>query len=230
MFKEGGEVLEKSANNQTGNVSARILAMAKALFVEQGYKKTTIRQIVEKSGILTGSIYHFYKNKEAIFREIVLLVVKQNTVLINKYFADESPAFKYAAMNVISIKAADVNEFIRESYYEGYTSNAIFEHIVEHVTDTTETMFKERQLHYSRQDYYVRNLLIRGALRSCAAKLYFKNDEVSSKKCSDMLVEMSLSLFEYSKDEIRTVLKRLEQLDGRLTSIAHQLIRDSVKL
>lgn len=31
-------------------VRQRILAAAKELFVQQGYKKTTIRQIVEKSG------------------------------------------------------------------------------------------------------------------------------------------------------------------------------------
>ena len=41
-------------------VRQRILAAAKELFVQQGYKKTTIRQIVEKSGVLTGSIYYFF--------------------------------------------------------------------------------------------------------------------------------------------------------------------------
>ena len=52
-------------------VRQRILAAAKELFVQQGYKKTTIRQIVEKSGVLTGSIYYFFKNKEDIFHHAV---------------------------------------------------------------------------------------------------------------------------------------------------------------
>lgn len=45
-------------------VRQRILAAAKELFVQQGYKKTTIRQIVEKSGVLTGSIYYFSRIKK----------------------------------------------------------------------------------------------------------------------------------------------------------------------
>ena len=63
-------------------VRQRILAAAKELFVQQGYKKTTIRQIVEKSGVLTGSIYYFFKNKEDIFQSLVMELLGQCTDLI----------------------------------------------------------------------------------------------------------------------------------------------------
>ena len=61
-------------------VRQRILAAAKELFVQQGYKKTTIRQIVEKSGVLTGSIYYFFKNKEDIFQSLVMELLRQWTI------------------------------------------------------------------------------------------------------------------------------------------------------
>lgn len=41
-------------------VRANILNTAKRLFLEQGYKKTTIRQIVQESGITSGSIYNLF--------------------------------------------------------------------------------------------------------------------------------------------------------------------------
>ena len=46
-------------------VRANILNTAKRLFLEQGYKKTTIRQIVQESGITSGSIYNLFDNKDA---------------------------------------------------------------------------------------------------------------------------------------------------------------------
>ena len=57
---------------ENDDVRRRILAAAKELFVRQGYKKTTIRQIVQKSGVLTGSIYYFFKNKDDIFQSLVM--------------------------------------------------------------------------------------------------------------------------------------------------------------
>ena len=49
----------------------RILETAKDIFLEQGYKRTTIRQIVERSGITSGSIYNIFSSKEEIFSSLV---------------------------------------------------------------------------------------------------------------------------------------------------------------
>lgn len=45
----------------------RVYDAALALFFEQGYDATTMRQIVQRSGVLNGSVYHAFKNKDAIF-------------------------------------------------------------------------------------------------------------------------------------------------------------------
>jgi len=44
----------------------RIIRISRRLFLEQGYDKTSVRQILNKSGLSTGSLYHFFKNKEEI--------------------------------------------------------------------------------------------------------------------------------------------------------------------
>ena len=103
-------------------VRQRILAAAKELFVQQGYKKTTIRQIVEKSGVLTGSIYYFFKNKEDIFQSLVMELLRQCTDLIAAHFRQESPAFRYAALCLVEFEAVAMNQLVRETYYEGYTT------------------------------------------------------------------------------------------------------------
>lgn len=90
-------------------VRHKILDTAKALFVQQRYKKTTIRQIVEHSGILTGSIYYLFKNKEDIFQALILELTRACIDTIEDHFQQETPAFKYAALCVVELKAVAAN-------------------------------------------------------------------------------------------------------------------------
>ena len=48
------------------NTEKQIELAAKELFVEKGYFRTSIPDIVRKSGISTGSVYHHFKSKEEL--------------------------------------------------------------------------------------------------------------------------------------------------------------------
>lgn len=49
----------------------RILASAAELFAHRGVAATTVRQIADRVGILSGSLYHHFESKEAIVDEIL---------------------------------------------------------------------------------------------------------------------------------------------------------------
>ena len=49
----------------------RILTAAYACFLEKGYEQTSVRMILEKAGVTTGSFYHFFPSKEALFEAVV---------------------------------------------------------------------------------------------------------------------------------------------------------------
>lgn len=49
---------------------SQIVAVARALFVEKGYHKVSIPQIVAASGVSTGTIYKHFINKEGLARYI----------------------------------------------------------------------------------------------------------------------------------------------------------------
>jgi TetR/AcrR family transcriptional regulator, cholesterol catabolism regulator len=50
---------------------AEVLAAAADLFAEQGYVSTTVREIAESTGILSGSLYHHFDSKEAMLDAIL---------------------------------------------------------------------------------------------------------------------------------------------------------------
>lgn len=84
---EDGNIQKLVGNHDHASaVRARIINSAKCLLAEEGYSKTTIRKIVEHSGILTGSIYYFFKNKEDIFHAILLELMRDCIRRINLRF------------------------------------------------------------------------------------------------------------------------------------------------
>ena len=48
-----------------------LLAIAAGLFAERGYRNTTVRDIADAAGILSGSLYHHFDSKESMVDEIL---------------------------------------------------------------------------------------------------------------------------------------------------------------
>ncbi|HEY7324395.1 MAG TPA: helix-turn-helix domain-containing protein [Streptosporangiaceae bacterium] len=50
---------------------ARLRALALQLFAEQGYEKTSLREIAEHLGVTKAALYYYFKSKEDIVRSLV---------------------------------------------------------------------------------------------------------------------------------------------------------------
>ncbi len=48
-----------------------ILAIAAELFAERGFAATTVREIADSAGILSGSLYHHFDSKESMVEELL---------------------------------------------------------------------------------------------------------------------------------------------------------------
>ena len=57
------------------SAKGRLLAAAAKLFREKGYARTTVRDLAAEVGILSGSIFHHFSNKEEILFGVMLEVV-----------------------------------------------------------------------------------------------------------------------------------------------------------
>jgi AcrR family transcriptional regulator len=49
----------------------QILALATGIFADKGYASTTVREIADAAGILSGSLYHHFPSKESMLHEIM---------------------------------------------------------------------------------------------------------------------------------------------------------------
>ena len=50
---------------------ADVVQLAGELFAQKGYRATTVREIADAAGILSGSLYHHFDSKESIGDEIL---------------------------------------------------------------------------------------------------------------------------------------------------------------
>ena len=87
-----------------------LLSIAARLFAERGFKNTTVRDIAEEAGILSGSLYHHFASKEAMVDE---LLDTFQTELWERYDAidasDRTPRQKLEAVVRASFDAIDEN-------------------------------------------------------------------------------------------------------------------------
>jgi AcrR family transcriptional regulator len=87
-----------------------LLAIAAKLFAERGFKNTTVRDIADAAGILSGSLYHHFDSKEAMVDE---LLDSFQTSLWKEYDAieasDRTPKEKLVAVVRASFDAIDRN-------------------------------------------------------------------------------------------------------------------------
>ena len=99
---------EPRAGSTAGSRRDELLAIAATLFAERGFKNTTVRDIADAAGILSGSLYHHFDSKEAMVDE---LLDTFQTELWKEYDAieasDMTPRAKLEAVVRASFDAID---------------------------------------------------------------------------------------------------------------------------
>ena len=79
---------------------AHLVVLAGELFAQKGYRATTVREIADAAGILSGSLYHHFDSKESIGDEILSSFI--NEVLADYRGAVASAASPRAAIEQIA--------------------------------------------------------------------------------------------------------------------------------
>ncbi|WP_427004851.1 TetR/AcrR family transcriptional regulator [Pseudarthrobacter sp. H2] len=63
--------VDRSATEQGSERREQLLVIAARLIASRGYSATTVRDIADEAGILSGSLYHHFSSKETILDEIL---------------------------------------------------------------------------------------------------------------------------------------------------------------
>jgi AcrR family transcriptional regulator len=92
-------MIEAGQISDPASPKGRLLAAAAMLFRKKGYAGTTVRDLAAEVGILSGSIFHHFKNKDEILFGVMKEVVSAMNASLEQILALESdPAEKVRAL------------------------------------------------------------------------------------------------------------------------------------
>jgi TetR/AcrR family transcriptional regulator, cholesterol catabolism regulator len=95
----------------------RILASAAALFARKGVAATTVREIANEVGILSGSLYHHFESKESMVDEILSTYLNDLHARYEEVLARDSDArVRLHQLVVASLETVEAHPYAAEIY------------------------------------------------------------------------------------------------------------------
>jgi AcrR family transcriptional regulator len=90
----------------------QIKEVALQLFIEKGLVRTTMDDIIEKTGISKGGVYYHYKNKEEIFSELIKDSMAYREKLVVEYVSNNKDMSREELIiNMLLDKMLDTNPY-----------------------------------------------------------------------------------------------------------------------
>jgi AcrR family transcriptional regulator len=107
--------------------TARILDEAEALFAEQGYDGTSLRQIAERAGIQQPGLYNHFAGKEALYEAVLFRALDPMARALSHHMESASTLREYT----------DLPAIITEILWEHPTMAALFQRALQGDTAST---------------------------------------------------------------------------------------------
>ena len=190
----------------------KILTVCVRLFLEQGYKDTTITQITEEAGVTRGSFQNLFPTKDAVLMELVETMFGSQFDAA-RAIADNrlSPVYAYAVETAIQLTLTELNEKLREIYIEAYTLPDTAEYIYLHTTAELKQIFSPNFPEYSESDFYEMEVGSAGLMRSYMARkcdIHFPLDHKLSR-----FLTAAMRIYKVPEEEQEKVLCFVAALD-----------------
>ena len=202
----------------------RILTVCVKLFLEQGYKKTTVAEIVQKANVSNSSFQNIFRAKDGVLTELVEFMFSNQFGAAKKVAGTQlPPVYVYAVETAIQMTLTELNENLRDIYIEAYSHEEALEYIFRETAKELYQIFGPYQPQLTEQDFYALEIGSAGIMRGYMARPC--DDVLTLEKKLDCFLSMSLRAYKVPEEEIHRVLAFMTELDIRAVAqqVMHQL-------
>lgn len=188
----------------------KILSVCVRLFLEQGYKHTSVTQIVEEAGIARGSYQNQFPTKDSILMELVKTMFGKQFSMAGAVTGEHlSPVYTYAVETAIQLTLTELNENLREIYIEAYSLPNTAEYIHLKTAEKLKEIFSPYLPDHSDNDFYELDIGTAGLMRNYI-----------SKKC-DIRFPLSRKLERYITSSLRIFRVPETEIQGAVAFVSH---------
>ena len=195
----------------------KILTVCVRLFLEQGYKNTTVSQIVDEAGVARGSYLNLFPTKDKILLDLTETMFG-GQFGIARSIADSKlpPVYAYAVETAIQMTLTELNENLREIYIEAYTQKEASEFIFRETAKELYQIFGPYQPELTARDFYDMEIGSASIMRGYMA--HPCDEELTLEKKLRLFLTMSLRAYNVPKEETEQAIRFVEGLDIRTIS------------
>ena len=199
----------------------KILTACVRLFLEQGYKNTSVSQIVDEAGVARGSYLNLFPTKDKILLDLTETMFGGQFGMARS-IADIKlpPVYAYAVETAIQLTLTELNENLREIYIEAYSLPETSEYIYLHTTAELKQIFSANFPDYSDSDFYEMEIGTAGLMRNYMARkcdIHFPLERKLSR-----FLTAAMRVYRVPEDELEQTVRFVERLDIR--SIAERVM------
>ena len=199
----------------------KILTVCVRLFLEQGYKRTSVSQIVDEAGVARGSYLNLFPTKDKILLDLTETMFGGQFGMARS-IADAKlpPVYAYAVETAIQLTLTELNENLREIYIEAYSLPETSEYIYLHTTAELKQIFGANFPDYSDSDFYEMEIGTAGLMRNYMARkcdIHFPLERKLSR-----FLTAAMRVYRVPEDELEQAVRFVERLDIR--SIAERVM------
>ena len=199
----------------------KILTVCVRLFLEQGYKNTSVSQIVDEAGVARGSYLNLFPTKDRVLLDLTETMFGGQFGMARS-IADTKlpPVYAYAVETAIQLTLTELNENLREIYIEAYSLPDTSEYIYLHTTAELKQIFSANFPDYSDSDFYEMEIGTAGLMRNYMARkcdIHFPLERKLSR-----FLTAAMRVYRVPEDELEQTVRFVERLDIR--SIAERVM------
>lgn len=199
----------------------KILSVCVRLFLEQGYKHTSVTQIVEEAGIARGSYQNQFPTKDSILMELVKTMFGRQFSMAWAVTGEHlSPIYTYAVETAIQLTLTELNENLREIYIEAYSLPNTAEYIHLKTAEKLKEIFSPYLPDHSDNDFYELEIGTAGLIRNYMSKKCDIRFPLSRKL--ERFLTSSMRIFKVPEAEIQDAVAFVSRQD--MKAIAGEVI------
>ena len=195
------DVIRISITSASLPAKKRILTVCVRLFLEKGYRRTTLAEIIEKAEVSYSTFQNIFRAKDGVLTELVEFMFSNQFAMARSMTgAQLPPVYTYAVETAIQMTLTELNENLREIY-------------IEETAKELQQIFGPYQPGRTARDFYDMEIGSASIMRGYMA--HPCDAELTLEKKLRLFFCMSLRAYRVPEDELEQVIRFVEGLDIR---------------
>lgn len=204
--------MSKKYNKQESK--RRILSVCVKLFIEKGYHKTTLAEILSRSGTTSSTFQNIFRSKDGVLLDLTEFMFENQFSSARSIAGEEfPPIFLYAAETAVQLALTELNENLRDIYVEAYSDERIAEYIFEKTSTELYRIFSAYNPALNESDFYELEIGSSGIMRNYMARRCDKYFTLEKKL--ERFLNMSMGAYNVPKAEREKAIAFVKSIDIR---------------